>query len=675
MTPADVIRARERARRIETASDSRFPTLFSPISLGAHTSKNRVMRVATTSNLAEQGRVGARMLAFYRTVAEGGAGVIVSEATRLHPHDGVVPHALPLFDPAVVPSLRTISNALHEQGALFIVQLNQGGRQHLGRRVGTLVAPSDIACPRSGGTPHALSTREVEEMVEYFVAAAAIARDAEADGVEIHGAQGHLIGQFVSPFSNARTDRYGGSLENRLRFALDIITGTRRRLGDRAVIGYRMGVEEFTQGGVTIELACEAAALLARSGLINYISLSQGNFNTIETHLPDRHWPQVTYREIQRKIKQAVGDLPVVQSTRIQMPDQAEDILASGDGDMIGLCRALLVDPDWPRKARTGREHEIRRCIACNQCWDWIIGPDPIACATNPVAGREHQFGRLKPTTEPKRLAVIGGGPAGLEAARTAAERGHQVTLFERASHLGGKMAQAPRLPHSAELKHLLDFLIPAVERLPVKIELNTEIDIDTLLARGFEAFVVAVGAEPYAPDLAGDGSVPVTAVARPEDLEAVDRAGEALVVMDEDGYFWGSAAAEAALALAQRRGQTLHVVTRFFEVFRELPMVSRIAALRALDSGGAVLHTSMFVAACDQGAVVLRHFLTGRELRLERTAGVVWVGQQHALGAALYEGLRERGYQTTTWIAGDAFSPRRLPNALVEAHSAARQI
>ena len=675
MTPSDVARAHARALANEHVRDTRFPKLFSPVSLGARLSKNRIMRVATTSNLAEQGRVGARMLAFYRTVAEGGAGVLVSEAMRLHPLEGVVPHALPLFDPGVVPGLRRISDAIHEQGALFIVQLNQGGRQHLGRRVGTLVAPSEIACPRSGGVPHALSTREVGEMVEYFVSAAVNARDAEADGVEIHGAQGHLIGQFVSPFSNTRDDHYGGSMENRLRFALEIIEGARRRLGESAIIGYRMGVEEFTAGGVTIELACEAASLLSRSGLINYISLSQGNFNTIETHLPDRHWPQVTYRDIQRQIKQAVGDLVVVQSTRIQMPEQAEDILAAGDGDMVGLCRALIVDPDWPRKARTGREHEIRRCIACNQCWDWITGPEPIGCATNPMAGREHQFGRLKPAAERRRVAVIGGGPAGLEAARIAAERGHQVTLFEKSTMLGGKMAHAPGLPHGAELRHVLDFLIPAVKRLPVTIEFGTSPDADLLIARGFEAFVVATGAAPAVPALEGDQSVPAVAVAGPDDLHAIDREGHVLIVMDEDGYFWGSATSEAALQIAKKRGQTLHVVTRFFELFRELPMVSRIAALRALDLGGAVLHTSMAVAGSRHGAAVLRHYLTGRELALEQAAGIVWVGHQRALGAPLYESLRARGFETTTWIAGDAFSPRRLPHALTEAHHAARQI
>jgi 2,4-dienoyl-CoA reductase (NADPH2) len=633
------------------------------------------MRVATTTNLAESGRVGERMLAFYRNVAEGGAGIIVSEAARLHPLEGVVPHAIALFDPGVVPGLRRISDAIHEQGALLIMQLNQGGRQHLARRVGTLIAPSDIACPRSGGTPHRLSTREVEEMVEHFIAGAVNARDADADGVEVHGAQGHLIGQFVSPFSNHRDDRYGGSLQNRLRFPIEILEGVRKRLGDQAIIGYRMAVEEFTQGGVTIELACEAAAALAKSGLLNYISLSQGNFNTIETHLPDRHWPQQTYRDLHRQIKAAVGGLAVVQSTRIQTPDQAESILASGDGDLIGLCRARLVDPEWPRKARTGRENEIRRCIACNQCWDWITGPDPVGCATNPVAGRELQLARLRPAAVSKRVAVIGGGPAGLEAARVAARRGHQVTIFERSARLGGKMVDAPRLPNNSELSHLLDFLIPEVERAGVKLELGTCPDASTLIEGGFEAFIVASGADPVAPLLPGDSSVPVVAVAGPDDLTGLGREGQNLIFMDEDGYFWGSAAAEAALSHARDHGLTLHAATRFFEFFRELPMVSRIAVLRELDLGGAQLHTSMSVDRVESGTVVLRHYLSGRELRVDQCAGIVWAGRQTARGGELYESLRAKGFETTTWIAGDAFSPRRLPIALLEAHQAARAI
>ena len=649
----------------------RFRTLFSPIAIGPATSKNRIMRVATTANLAEGGRVGKRMRHFYRRVAQGGAGVIVSEAVRLHPSEGVVPNAVPLFDPGVIPGMRKISRSIHDEGALFIVQLNHGGRQHLGRRVGTLISASDIPCPRSGGTPHAMTTREVEQMVEYFIAAAVNARDAEADGVEIHGAQGHLIGQFMSPYSNRRDDRYGGSLENRMRFGMEILRGVRRNLGPGAVVGYRLGAEEFTKGGLTIDDTCEIASIIAREGLADYISLSQGNFNTIETHLPDRHWPIATYRDIQTRIKEAVGDLVVVQCTRIQTPAQAEDIVASGDGDMVGMCRALLVDPDWPKKAAAGREDEIRKCIACNQCWDHVSVGEPVACTVNPQAGREYFF-RHEMRNDGGTVVVVGGGPAGMEAARVAADRGYRVVLFEKEDQLGGKFAHSPKFPSSGELSHVPAFLAPAVKRAGVDVRLGTEATVEAVMAENPHAVIVATGAEPFAPQVATDGSVPIIAPWRMEDIHRIPDGGDNVVMMDEDGYFWGSAIAEAALAKAGK-GRRLTIATRFFETFRELPMVSRIASLRALDKGGARLLTSMTVDRIQDGRVVFRHYLTGREEFVREVAAVLWVGQQKTR-SKIFDDLKKAGMDRTR-IVGDAYSPRRLPVAMVEAHTTARSI
>lgn len=658
---------------LEGGGPSPFPMLFSPIRIGGAVSRNRVMRVATTSNLAEKNRVGDRMLAFYRAAAEGGAGVVVSEAARVHPADAVTPAAIPLFDRGPIDGLRRLSDAVHDAGALFLFQLNHGGRQHLGRRVGTLLAPSDIACPRSGGVPHAMTTREVEQMVEFFVTAAVHAMESGADGVEVHGAQGHLIGQFVSPFTNRRDDRYGGSIENRLRFATEILAGVRRRIGHRAIVGYRLAVEEFTEGGIDAAQAAEIAVLLARSGLCDYLSLSQGNFNTIDTHLPDRHWPQATYREIQAEVKRAVGDgVVVVQSTRLQTPEQAESILAAGEGDMVGLCRALIVDPEWPRKARSGRAGEIRRCIACNQCWDWISSAEPIGCSTNPLAGREHHFGRLRPAVRPGRVLVVGGGPAGMEAARIAAERGHQVTLFERSRELGGRFLAASHFPTGGELRHLPMFQEPALRRAGVDVRLGVEATLPMLLAEQPQAVILATGADPVVPEIPTDGSLPAIAAATVGDLGRLRGAAtQRVLLMDEDGYYWASAVAEATAA--QLAGAALLVVTRFFEPFRELPMVSRIATLRELDRAGTEYRTSMSPVRIEGGTVLLRHYLSGREERIENVGALLWVGAARARNGLL-AGLKGAGIEQTH-VIGDAFAPRRVAPALVEAQTVARAI
>ena len=647
-----------------------FPHLFEPVRLGRHEAKNRIMRVATTANLADRNRVGERLLEFYRTLAKGGVGTIVTEALRISSREAYAAGALVVHDRAALEGLRRLSDVCHAEGALLIGQLNHGGRQHLASRViAHMVAPSAVACPRSGGVPHELSTREVRELVETYIMCAVHCIEAGMDGVEIHGAQGHLIQQFVSPFSNRRTDDYGGSPENRLRFPREIIEGVRRRIGPSAIVGYRLGVEEFTNGGLGIEDTLEVARSLAADGHLHYLSLAQGNFNTIETHLPDRHWPILVYRGLHARFKAVAPNLTVVASTRIQGPEQAESVLAAGEADMIGMCRALLADPDWPNKAKRGQAGDIRRCIACNQCWGWISGGEPIACATNPVAGREYQFKPLVKAQSPRHIVVVGGGPGGLEAARVAALRGHRVTLLEAASELGGRLKHVHKVHNYEEMRHLLDFLIPQVDKAGVTVKTGVAGTVETILAEKPDEVILATGATPVAPDIPGDGSVRVLTGNESVALEGQD--GANVVMMDEDGYYWSAAMAESIVA----SGKRLTIVTRFFEAFREIPMVSRIAMLREMDKEGVEIRPNMFVSRASNGGVVLSHFLTGREEVVEDVAAIVWVGAAHSNGG-LTEELLEAGIEKSRLrVIGDAFSPRRLPQALVEAQTAARAI
>jgi 2,4-dienoyl-CoA reductase-like NADH-dependent reductase (Old Yellow Enzyme family)/NADPH-dependent 2,4-dienoyl-CoA reductase/sulfur reductase-like enzyme len=624
------------------------------------------MRVATTANLADSNRVGARMLEFYRTIARGGVGVIVTEALRAHPMEGGGAGSIRMWERAAIPGMRKLSRAVHDEGALLIGQLNHGGRQHLGRAVPpVLIAPSPIACPRSGGVPHEMTLEEVEQMVEWFATSAVHCLEAGMDGVEIHGAQGHLIQQFFSPYSNRRDDIYGGSFENRSRFAREIIARVRRRIGPNAIIGYRMGVEEFTNGGITIEDAKTLAALLAQDGIIDYLSLSQGNFNSKDAHLPDRHFEMVPYRSVQSQIRPVAQGLPVVMCTRIQTAEQAEGLIAAGEADMVGFCRAFIVDPGWPNKAKAGRKSEIRRCIACNQCWGWISEGWPIGCAINPTLGREFEWAELDPIKAKRKILVVGGGPSGLEAARVAALRGHDVTIAERAPELGGRIRTARRAPHSAELGHAIEFLAAQVAAAGVRVLVGVDATPEFVLRERPDAVVIATGATPVIPEIPGDRSVPVMTSDGIVDPTGLD--GDVIVIMDEDGYFWPAAVAEAAA----RIGKRTVFATRHYEPFREIPAVSRIATLRELDRLGVEMRPNMAVDRTINHGVVLRHYQSGREEVLANCAAIFWIGMQRP-NDCLAKDLGVLGHRSVT-VIGDAYAPRRLPQAISDGHAYGR--
>jgi NADPH-dependent 2,4-dienoyl-CoA reductase/sulfur reductase-like enzyme len=456
-----------------------------------------------------------------------------------------------------------------------------------------------------------------------------------------------------------------------MRFAREILEGVRHRIGPDVIVGYRMGAEEFTDGGLSADDNVEIARRFCRDGLVDYLSLAQGNFNSIEQHLPDRHWPILAFRDIHRRFKAASNGIPVIASTRIQSPEQAESVIGAGEADMIGLCRALIVDPDWPQKAERGEADRIRRCIACNQCWAWISTGEPIACATNPVTGREYQWGPLEADKAEiaRHVVVVGGGPGGLEAARVAALRGHRVTLLERDDVVGGRIRHASGVRHHEEMRHLLDFLVPEAERASVEIRTGVAADGLAVAALRPDHVIIATGAAAAVPDLPSDGSVPL--ITSDGSVE-IDRGGRNVVIMDEDGYYWTSVIADSVMA----QGRTPVIVTRFFEVVREIPVVSRIAFLRDVYRNGGTLMPNTAVTRISQSRVVLANYLTGREEEISDVAVVVWVGFASPSGAHLAQEIEAAGIDRRNIHAiGDAKQPRRLFNALFEGHSIARTI
>ncbi|MBI2468624.1 MAG: FAD-dependent oxidoreductase [Candidatus Rokubacteria bacterium] len=653
-----------------------FPWLFAPVRLGRVTAKNRVMQLATTNNLSDRGRVGDRLIAFYEERAKGGVGSIVTEALAAHAsshgRSGTGTSrgrgGVGAFDREAVAELKRLADTIHRYDVRIFGQLFHGGRQHHATSIPLLWGPSPIACPHSGGVPHEMTHEEIRSVVASLADAAANLREAGFDGVEIHGAQGHLIQEFISGYSNRRTDEYGGRLENRMRLALEIVRAVREACGADFVLGFRLGAEELSPGGITLDEACRVAQMLAATGAVDYLSISVGNFNSIEIHTPDRHYPPLAFIDYPARIKAATPGLPVIACGRVITPERAEEVLARGQADAVGLCRPLLADAEWARKAADGRGGEIRRCISCNQCWGWVVADRPVGCVHNATTGRELEWGAstLTRAARPKRVVVVGGGPSGLEAARVAAERGHRVVLFERLDRLGGAVRLAASIPGHEEIGYVAEFLVGAVERAGVDVRLGVEATVGRVLAERPDAVVVAAGSTPDPEGLGAPIDFPVYTVH--EVVRERVPTGRRAVMFDEDGYYPACETAE----LVARAGTKLYIVTRFWEVGREIPATSRVTTLRALDQLGVELIPNAWFSRVEGRSVVLAHHLTGREWSIEDVDCLIYVGGNRAQDD-LHRALT--GRVSELYCIGDAYMPRRIADAVGDGHRVGREL
>ncbi|MFE2462132.1 FAD-dependent oxidoreductase [Streptomyces sp. NPDC059402] len=475
---------------------SRYPHLLSPLDLGFTTLPNRVLMGSMHVGLEEAERGFERMAAFYAARARGGVGLIVTGG--IAPNDEGRPYegGAKLTTDAEAEQHRVVTDAVHREGGRIALQILHFGRYAYHP---DLVAPSALQAPISPHVPRELTDAEVERTVDDYVRTARLAREAGYDGVEIMGSEGYLINEFIAARTNHRTDRWGGSYENRMRFPVEIVRRVREAVGEDFILVYRLSMLDLVPGGSTLDEVITLARAVEAAGatLINTgIGWHEARIPTIATSVPRGAYTWVT--------KRLMGEVsvPLVTTNRINTPEVAERLLAEGTADMVSMARPMLADPDFVAKAAAGRPEAINTCIGCNQaCLDHTFSGQITSCLVNPRACHETEL-VLTPTRLRKRVAVVGAGPAGLACAVSAAERGHEVTLFDAASEIGGQLNVARKVPGKQEFDETLRYFRTQLAAHGVDVRLNTRVGVDDLT--GHDEVVVATGVTPRTPDIPG---------------------------------------------------------------------------------------------------------------------------------------------------------------------------
>lgn len=482
-----------------------FPHLFSSLKIGTLEVKNRlVMAPMGTNSSTWTGVVTDRQVRYYEERARGGVGLICVQFSYVHPSGQSGRYTLGIHDDAMIPGLRRIADAVHAAGARIVIQIAHGGRRCKSAITGTTpLGPSAVPC-LGGEIPRELTPAEIRDVVSWFVQAANRARAANFDGVVLHMANGYLLNEFLSPYANKRTDEYGGNTERRVRLALEILQGTRRELGPGFPILCRLCVDEGIPGGLTLLESQTVARILAQAG-VNAIEAVSGVPESMHLIGPPMALPRGFRVPEARALKEAVS-IPVIASGRINHPVLAEKILRNREADFISMGRPLLADPDLPNKARKGRLEDICPCIACNEgCNQRLYAGLDVSCVTNPRAAREDLFPYDR-VERPKKVLVAGGGPAGMMAAVTAAQLGHEVTLCEGNSRLGGQLLMGSVPPHKEEIRGLTEYLIRQVEKSSIELRMETVATESLIRDMTPEVVIIATGAKP------AELPIPVTA-------------------------------------------------------------------------------------------------------------------------------------------------------------------
>ena len=649
---------------------SAFARLFSPIRIGHAEAKNRIVSTPHGAAFGEKGNITERYIRYHEEKARGGCGVVMMfGSSSIHPTSINDWGEVNNWDDSVIPQFRAMSEAIHRHGALCLSQISHRGRRGHSWYSGTpLWAPSDTREERHREWPHVMTKTEIREVIDAWAAAAVRLKKGGYDGADIPLYGGHLLENFISPLANTRTDEYGGSLDNRLRLPTEVLRALREAVGRDFIIGLRHSGDHFVEGGLTREELLEIARRLDALGIADYWMVSGSNTETLRFEAavtPSHYHPRGVFNDLAALTKTVVR-VPVIVAGRIVTAEQAEAALAAGVCDLVGMTRALIADPEMPTKVRAGRLDDVRVCVgAAEGCIGRLRQGKAITCIQNPAIGREAELMQIHPAAKRRRVVVVGGGVAGLEAARVAALRGHQTILLEAGAAVGGQVLAVARAPRREEYASIVTWLAGQAKKAGVEIRLNTPASAADVLALKPDAVVLATGASQRVPDIPG---VKLAHVASTVDVLLGRVApGRRVVVVDEEGYF---AAPTTADFLADRRAQVT-IVSRYFMVGEDIDEGTRSDLYARLFARGVTLTPMTRAVEIVPHGVRTRHTFSSAETVVEADSVVL------AFGGKAHDPLSREleGRVADLKVIGDAYSPRRVHDAILDGTRVARAL